>query len=113
MDEAEVRATALRGAINLGIRDPGEQAEYVTDYLSSFREGAQRERERCKAILYSTEAVGRYQLAVVLACKTDLPAGQAVNLLRESPLAHTTENAFAPGCVDFLQHLQASKKGKR
>jgi hypothetical protein len=117
MNEAEIRATALRQAIHLGIRDPEEQADYVADYVRGFREGfgesAQRERERCKSILCCAEAVGREDLARVLACTTDLPAGQAVNLLREAPLANTTENAFAAGCVDFLQHLQASRRGKK
>lgn len=113
MNESEIRATALRAAINLGIRDPGEQAKYVDEYTRGFQEAIREERERCKAILNSPEAVGRDQLAVVLACKTDLPAGQAINLLQAAPLGDGGEERFAAGCVDFLQHLQASKKGKR
>ena len=54
-------------------------------YSKAFAQGAKDYRTRCRAILESAEAKGRYQSALSLALDTDLSAALCIQYLREQP----------------------------
>lgn len=56
-------------------------------FKAGTESGAQSERVRIRAILSSTEAVGRTELANYLAFESDMSAESAVALLKKAPLA--------------------------
>jgi flagellar biosynthesis/type III secretory pathway protein FliH len=92
-DDAEVQAQfssayleSYRESYEAG-RLEGVRESYAQSLAEGEAEGALAQRERCAAIITAPEARGREKTARALALETDLPADQALALLRSMPVA--------------------------
>ncbi len=84
---------------------------YTESYAVGTKRGAAAARTRCMAIILSDQAKGRDDLALALACDTDLPAEQALSVLGKSPRT-ATHAASTSNLVDEMVALSHPNIGR-
>lgn len=135
--ERELLAEARQKATAKGYVSEGDEADFISGYLEGFAEavvkkaglaviagesfasayirayqancaaGAQEAKQRAAAIIRCADAKGRHELALTLACETDLSPEAARAILRATPVSAPAQTGRAH--ADQFEHMMRSR----